>query len=206
MLLSWGIFCETDRYSACLWEAKLKLLHLPNKCIIWWRIYDQRRRWERAAEVIWGIFDLAIGPARQLLPFLTFGFPPTVVRAEEGGRRWVTEAFLCRYWTMSEEKSLFFPKRIERQTQFGGSWCIDKSLSFSGPCCIKAEATNGPHWLERLQLSLIQNRFYLAMNKSNESGTTDYVKARPSFSLYSSLWWGHTRLVMLLCWKLWLNL
>ena len=56
---------------------------------------------------------------------------------------------------------------------------------------MNAEAANGPHWFERLQLSFIQNIFHLMMSKSNESGAADYVKTRPSFFffflLYSSL-------------------
>ena len=46
---------------------------------------------------------------------------------------------------------------------------------------MNAEAANGPHWFERLQLSFIQNIFHLMMSKSNESGAADYVKTRPSF-------------------------
>lgn len=53
---------------------------------------------------------------------------------------------------------------------------------------MNAEAANGPHWFERLQISFIQNIFHLMMSKSNGSGAADYVKTRtPFFLLYSSL-------------------
>lgn len=49
---------------------------------------------------------------------------------------------------------------------------------------MNAEAANGPHWFERLQISFIQNIFHLMMSKSNGSGAADYVKTRTPFFFY----------------------
>ena len=84
-----------------------------------------------------------------------------------------------------EREISLFPERTERKTQFRDGRSIDKitssAPSFSEPYRVKAEATNGPRWVERLQLSFNHNRFHLMMNMLAESGGTDYVKMRPSF-------------------------
>lgn len=59
---------------------------------------------------------------------------------------------------------------------------------------MNAEAANGPHWFERLQISFIQNIFHLMMSKSNGSGAADYVKTRtPFFFIVLFFMMGHTR-------------
>lgn len=84
-----------------------------------------------------------------------------------------------------------FLRGMGRQTQFRGSWCIDRSLtssmvSFSVPCCMKAKANNGLYWLQRL--TFFHSGFFFLPNQKMEN--TYQIKIRPSLLLHLSIRWG----------------